>query len=249
MTTERIPAARRGYVICSDARSGSTFLSRVLISTGVLGVPKEYFHDPRWIAHLRRSKDGLEQVLDQASTPNGVFALKVFPPHFDHSRRLGWAELPGLGFVELRRADILGQAISTVRARQTGQWLSTQPAVTAPRYSRGAITDALARIAHGRARWECYFARNAITPLRLTYEEAHADPQRAVDAVAFMVGIERPFQVDPAALELEMQRDELSEAWRDRYISECSDRSYLDRGWMGRWLGSPIQIARKVLGT
>ena len=241
-------SVRRGYAICAEARSGSIFFSRILQSTGALGMPWEWFHDPGWVRALADPLH-FEAVLDSATTPNGVYALKLFSPQFELATKLRWAErLPNLHFVYLERADLLGQAISLARALQTGQYKSDQPALGEARYDRRAIEDCLARLAYGRARWQCWFARNGLQPLRLVYEDIVRDPQRGVDRVAAHIGLGAEPRADLAKVDLPVQRDSASGEWRARFVHEAGDLGYLDGGWLFSRRRGGGRLARLFLG-
>lgn len=230
----------RGYVICSEHRSGSTFLCELLSSTGVLGYPDEFFRDPMFDLQLERDPALLQDILQRASTPNKVFGIKVFSNQFDITSRLRWAELPGLTFIHLERRDLLGQAISYVKALQTGRYLPGETARGKPNYDRKAIDRHLRRMSDGQLRWRRYFARNGIDPLWLVYEEMIADPEAALAAVADRMGVNVPKKLDTSAVNLVPLRDEISEAWRIRFIEESRDLNYLDmrlgrsRVWLRR---------------
>jgi LPS sulfotransferase NodH len=226
------PAARAGYVICTEPRSGRNFLCALLDSTGKLGRPREYFSDKRRFLAIERAPGLFEEMLAEASTPNGIYGLKVFSRQFDLTRRSAWpARLPGLRFVSLERRDLLGQAISWLRATQTGQFRAGAPPTGDARYDARAIARLMARFADDQARWRRYFARNGIEPLWLTYEGVTADPGGAVAAVAAAVGLDGAWAVDPSAVPTAMQRDLETEAWRDRFISEAGDVNRLDHRW------------------
>jgi LPS sulfotransferase NodH len=241
---------RRGYAICTEARSGSVFLSHLLRSTGRLGKPWEFFHDPAVARAVVADPEAeLLRLAREAATPNGVYGLKVFTPHFDMVVGARWAErLPGLAFVHLSRRDLLAQAISLARALQTGQYKGDQPPGAAPLYDRAQIADCLARIAWGQARWESWFARNGIEPLRLVYEEVAAAPQAAVDAVARLVGLDGPVPVDASQVAVRVQRDAATLEWRERFVRETGDISYLDGGRLFSRLRRGGAFARWFLG-
>lgn len=225
----------RGYAICTQPRSGSNLFCQYLSSTGQLGYPLEYFNgsgrralgmpdyedDPHWQIQFIRSR---------AVTPNGVYALKLFAHQLDAvSASLRWtALLPKLKFVYHERRDLLGQAISWVRAMQTGQYRSTQAVSGGIQYDGKAILDRLSAIVRERARWETYFARTGISPLRTTYEDLLADPPREVCRVATHVGLRDPITIDPARIDLTLQRDALSEEWRCRFHEEFGDPDRID---------------------
>jgi LPS sulfotransferase NodH len=221
----------RGYAICTEPRSGSVFLCRLLTSTGLLGRPTEYFnvdavqtalgitgypHDP---------EAQLAAIPVLGATDNGVYGLKIFSSQFDDVRATRWAErLPQLSFIHLERADLLGQAISLVRASQTQQWTSFRPALGEATYDRALINDTLIGLARAQTRWAYYFARNGLSVLTLVYEEVVRDPQATAEAVGQLVGLPEAPRVDMAGIgNLSIQRDALSETWRARFIAESRE--------------------------
>src|SRR4051794_9178176 len=117
----------RGYAVCATARSGTGFLCSLLKSSGTLGHPVEYFN--AWARRLAGMLDypddpqlQLGKVLELGVTPNGVYGLKIFAYQAEQAKATRCAEvLPNLAFVYLERDDLLGQAISFVRAKQTNQ--------------------------------------------------------------------------------------------------------------------------------
>jgi len=229
----------KGYAICGDHRSGSTYLCQLLASTGVLGRPKEVFSDPAVALEVERDPAALDRLVATLSTPNGVYGLKVFTQQFDVSMKSGWPRrLPGLRFVHLQRRDLLGQAMSFVRSIQTDQYRSSEEARAEPAYDGAAIAGHLARLADNEARWRRYFARNGLEPLWLTYETLADDPAAAVAAVAAHVGCGEAAVPDLDRVTVSVQRDEASEEWRARFVAEHGDLNILDhrRGQWRVWL-------------
>jgi LPS sulfotransferase NodH len=219
----------RGYAICGEARSGSSYLGRLLASTGLLGQPLEYFNGPS-IRNVVQSDYPLDPEAQLAAIPrlgataNGVYGVKVLGTHFDAVTATRWAErLPNLSFISLRRDDLLAQAISHVRAMQTKQWTSFSQAGGEAAYHRDYINNEIVRLARQEARWRYFFGRNGLPVLWLTYEQVAADPQGAVNAVARLVGLETPAPIEPDKVMLRIQRDDLSEAWRARFLAEARD--------------------------
>jgi LPS sulfotransferase NodH len=222
-------SARAGYVICTEPRSGSNFLCALLEATGKLGRPREYFSDKRRFLDIERAPGLFEAMLEEATGPDGIYGLKVFSRQFDLTRRSAWpSRLPGLRFVSLERRDLLGQAISWLRATQTGQFRAGAARSGEARYDARAIARLMARFAGDQARWRLYFARNGIEPLWLTYEEVTADPAAAVAAVAAAVGVGGPLAVNVSAIPTSVQRDLESEVWRDRFVAEAGDVNRLE---------------------
>jgi LPS sulfotransferase NodH len=240
----------RGYAICAEPRAGTVLLCRLLAATGRLGKPAEYFHRADRARALRDDPGAeLARLAARAATPNGIYGIKLFSAHFDLVARTPWTEgLPDLAFVHVRRRDLLGQAVSLARAIQTRQYKATDEAAGEPSYDAALIADCLARTAYGQARWECWFARNAIDVLRLDYEDLVADPAAAVAAVARRVGVDDAPPVDAGAIALRVQRDSLTEDWRRRFVAERGERRYLDGGRLfSRWRRGPA-FARLFLG-
>ena len=228
-------AARRGYAICTTIRSGSTWLAELLASTGALGRPAEYFStrfqkrllSPRYPEAVR---DQAAYALEHGTTPNGVYGFKIYPMQLDAlSARLAWTEFfPELRFIHLARRDLLGQAISRVRVNQTLQWRSTLPAAADPRYDGPAILAAMREIVAQDARWQLFFARNGLAPLRLVYEDALPAAAGVVEAVARLVGVDGPVTAAPERIAFGIQRDGLSAAWRARFVAEHGDGDAID---------------------
>jgi LPS sulfotransferase NodH len=233
--TESSDRADRGYAICTSGRSGSNLLCQYLSSTGVLGHPLEYFNGGgrRTLGCPEYPDDPVEQIdwiLTKGGTPNGIYGVKIFPWQFDRiEQSLHWTKLlPNLAFVLLRRRDLLGQAISTVRAAQTNQWRSTMAAQGSAAYNGAQIYERLQGAVNDYARWDIFFARKAITPTIIVYEELLADPQSAVDRVADLFGLGGRARVTDRSIDVAIQRDVITAEWRARFLDEYRDRDGLD---------------------
>jgi trehalose 2-sulfotransferase len=228
---ERPDVEMRGYAICGERRSGSNFLCSLLASTGVLGIPTEYFSVEamrhRGIADYPADPEGqVQSILRLGATPNGIYGVKLHSVEFDAVKGTRWAErLPSLSFVCLDRLDVLGQAISWVRASQTDQWTSFLSPEGQPTYDRDRINNAMSRILNGQARWRYYLARNGLPVLHFTYEGVASAPQETVDAIARLMGLTEKPRIDFSKVRFEMQRDALNDEWRKRFLAESRDLS------------------------
>lgn len=231
------PTARadRGYAICTSPRSGSNLLGQYLSSTGVLGKPLEYFngHGRRSLGYPDYPDDPTQQIdwiLSEGATPNGIYGVKIFPYQFDEvEKSISWTQLlPNLAFVLLKRRDLLGQAISALRAAQTQQYRSTQTTQGVPCYDGKEIQARLQVAVRDYARWDLFFARKDITPTIIIYEDMQADPQTAVDQVAQLFGLRGRAGVSAACIDLKIQRDAVTEQWRARFLAEYGCVSSLD---------------------
>ena len=224
----RAEPAPRGYAVCTAARSGSNLLCQWLASTGLLGRPLEYFNGPgrRALTDPNYPDDRRAQIdwiLTSTATPNGVYGVKLFSgdqqliiPAADQSPRL-----PIDFYVYLERRDRVGQAISWLRAIQTQQYRSTQPARDTVSYDGAAIRERLAAIDREHVLWSDFFRRHQLQPLHLVYEETLEDPQRAVDRIAAGVGLDDRAVIDHSAVDLTIQRDATSAEWRARYLADA----------------------------
>ncbi|NEU12623.1 hypothetical protein G3T14_10785 [Methylobacterium sp. BTF04] len=225
----------RGYAVCTLPRSGSNFFCDVLSSTGVLGRPREYFNGT-----ARRTYDDptypddpheqIDRILTMGATPNGIYALKTFPGLHDLvAPHLRWTEvLPNLSFLRFKRGDVLGQAISWVRANQTQQFRSTDASHGEVAYDGDAIAQRLRQICQRNARWDMFFARTGLPSLDVTYEDFLANPDREIGRVTAFLGLPKCPSVDLTSSTFRQQSDSSSVAWRDRFRAERGDPNYVD---------------------
>lgn len=233
--TERSDPANRGYAICTSGRSGSNLLCQYLSSTGMLGNPLEYFNGSgrRLLGYPEYPDDPSRQIdwiLTAGATPNGIYGLKIFPAQAEMvEKSIRWTELlPDLKFVLLKRRDILGQALSAVRALQTEQWRAAMPARGPAMYDGAQIYERLQSAARDYARWDIFFARKAAMPTIIAYEDLLAEPQSAVDQVADLFGLHGQARAVAERVDLKIQRDATTEQWRTRFLAEYRDRTELD---------------------
>lgn len=240
----------RGYAICAEQRTGSSYLCQVLASTGVLGRPLEYFNGPGMATfqpgYPQNAEDQLREVVRQGATDNGVYGVKLFSANFDEVARSGWTRrLPSLRFIWLTRRDLLGQAISVTRLAQTNQYSADAKAVGEAFYDPRHIAREIHMLAWGQARWAAFFARCGIAPLRLEYEDIADHPQETADKVARLVGLDGKAEVDPGQVYTRVQRDSVSEEWRARFLAEANDPSFLDRPLPRSFSSRVISLIKK----
>lgn len=221
----------RAIALATEERTGSEYLCQLLAATGCLGRPSEYLNTYWMRRFIPDYPDEVEAQIAIAhrvgTTPNGCFAMKMHAVHLD--RLLGAVRLttafPNPIFVRLFRRDLLGQAISLYRARQANQYHAHVLAEREARFDAEAIRGALIELVRGRARWELYIARNGLRPLAIAYEDMVANPDATIRAIARHAGLDAvPADVDRP---LQVQRDDTSEAWRERFLTECGDLDVL----------------------
>ena len=125
-----------GFIVVAQARTGSSMLEQRLRARG-LGMPCEYLNPnlekalvTRWTGSEKPV--GFERYLDllkqYRTTPNGCFGIKCLHSQldrrFERAARVRNFLLTFDRIIVLNRRDKLAQAISAVRAEQTGQWTS-----------------------------------------------------------------------------------------------------------------------------
>lgn len=239
-----------GYMLCSTPRTGSTLLCALLAATGRAGVPESYFRaediDARVDDWGLRLQDGsfdfgefAASVRNHGTTANGVFGVRIM-----------WgtlAELVGalraagqtgtdpqvlvrtfgeLRFVYLRREDRVAQAVSRLRAEQTGVWhvrgAAGASSAEAPgaRYDRVAIQGYLEEaVAHDDA-WNCWFAEHGLSPLRLTYEDLVSGRDEVLRTLLSHIGVAPP--AAPLQVSNRRMADSGSLEWCDRFRAETN---------------------------
>jgi LPS sulfotransferase NodH len=218
-------------LIGSTPRTGSTLLARGLLGTGRCGVPHEYLNQvhigelgqrtgatslPDYIAWLRRHR----------TTPNGVFCVKahhadvtehVLRPGHDMARLFG-----PMRAVWIERHDRVRQAVSLVRAHQTGQWSVGQPVHRAPAYHYDFILSALQSIDRGHRGWRALFTRLGLSPVRVTYRQVADAYEATVLGVAAALGLGRPDELNVPPRAQKKLASEESEAWVVRFRTEAT---------------------------
>jgi LPS sulfotransferase NodH len=240
------------YFVCATPRTGSSLLLGLLESTGVAGRPEAYFREPdeqlwahRW--GIPRGPDGafdygdfVDAARRAGTTGNGVFGAKLMWGTLDRlAGGLGTVhpELAGqdltllhrafgrLRFVFLRRGDVLRQAVSWLRAEQTGTWFVGDPGGSggAPSFDADGIRSFVRTVEEHNAAWEAWFAAQGVEPHRLMYEDLAADMAAATRGVLEHLGIGLPPGRGITARH-RRQADDLSEEWVRRYRTTSTER-------------------------
>lgn len=248
-------APPRACILCTAPRSGSTLLCRMLQATGAAGRPGSHFHAPSlagWLAaydldaaafpsETEAARAVFARALARGRAGGDLFALRLQRASAPHFLQRLEALHPGprtdvarieaafgpTRFIHLSRADRLGQALSRVRAEQTGLWhrnadgseLERLAPPAPPRYDRAAIARAMEEAEALDAAWTAWFSRENLAPLRLDYAELARDPQAVLAQVLSFLGL------DPAlAATVEPPTARLADAetarWRRRFETE-----------------------------
>lgn len=208
------------YLLCATPRTGSTLLCGLLESSGVAGHPASYFnrrglHDYADDWRIARPRDGridetyVRAALAAGRTSNGVFGGRIMAetlPELIGDLAAGSgaavtdvellsARFGRLGFVHLRRRDVVAQAVSWAKALQTHFWHpgeAVEPGGRPPHYDEELIGRLVAAIEKFEADWARWFAAHGIVPHQVGYEELAADPLRTAHDVLDHLGLHVP---------------------------------------------------------
>jgi LPS sulfotransferase NodH len=246
------------YVICTSPRSGSTLLCDLLKSTGVAGNPASWFHTASvadWLQPFDLAiddslsdKDNLARafgvVISAGSLDHGLFALRMQRHSVDFFMRQLAILQPGLsndterlnaafgrtGFIHLTRRDKVSQAVSMVKAEQTGLWhraadgreLERLSPPAPAEYDTGRIATALAQMQQWDLEWTQWFARESIEPFQIEYEALASDASAVLHRVLTDLGIDSVHAagIVPGVAKL---ADDSSELWVERFVAEFGD--------------------------
>lgn len=247
----------KAYILCTSPRSGSTLLCRMLQETGLAGAPDSHFHAPSfeaWLGYYRLSdtvfstRQAALDAIFRAARSRGkgasdIFGLRMQRPsstYFseqlvvlhpeqpdDHSRiEAAFGETL---YIHLTREAKLDQAISYVKAAQSGLWhkaadgseLERLSAPQASVYDAEAIGAQLAVFEQMDDAWEAWFAAQNITPLRVTYAALSDDPYGTLGRVLAALGLDwapAPNSTPPVA----KLADATNAEWAARFRAERS---------------------------
>jgi len=248
-------ASASSYIICATPRSGTTLLCDLLAQTGVTGRPNSYYRSQNVLDWANEwgvpaphapgdpyfERAYLDAVLRVGAAGTGMFGL-----------RLMWGTMPEMRqrlqtvyaapndaalfdqafgpvrYLHLKRLDAVAQAISRLRAEQSGLWHRAadgsereRAAPAAPEvYDQALLTSLAEEAAHDNASWDAWFSAQGVDPLRITYEQLAAAPQATLALVLKGLG------QDPAiAVSIPVQTAKLADAtsrqWSQRFRGDA----------------------------
>ena len=214
-------------MIASTARSGSTIFVEYLWSTGVLGAPMEYPALPnRKILYDRLESeswcDYWSKVIKRRTSPNGVFAYKMFAVNWLHICRRQpslYSMINPTHVIYLYRVDVLGQAISRSRALRTNVWFSGYDEDQVE-YDEEHISRCIQSIANEENFWFSVFNRLRLPLLKINYEDFMRDRERRIKSICDHVGVNFDMSERKELPLISKQRDAISKAWRERYLND-----------------------------
>ena len=251
------------YVICTSPRSGSTLLCTLLRATGVAGNPESYFHNPslsEWRTEVglpaessAPERDALREVfgavIQEGSLDTGIFGLRLQRHSFDYftqklavlypepstDRQRFEAAFGRTLFLHLTREDKVEQAVSYMKAQQSGLWHqapdgSELERLSPPqelRYDSKQIQAQIDDMQAMDAAWINWFARENIEPLGVTYKALSADPAGVLQTVLARLGLD-PDKASGAEPGVAKLSDQTNHDWVTRFRTEQPDNEARD---------------------
>jgi LPS sulfotransferase NodH len=239
-----------GYIICGTPRTGSTLLCDLLASAKA-GKP-DSFYGRAFMADWAKewalpSRDQMSEkafkiaYLDAAIRAGkggtGIFGLRLMRENLDELSAILDQIFPGLPsdtarfgkafgsllHIHLSRADKLAQAISLIKAEQTGLWhiapdgaeIERLAPPQEPVYDFARISREVATLDAYDTAWNTWFAKQGIDPLRVSYEDLSENPAPVLLRICEALGVQTPnADVKPGVAKLS---DETSLDWMRRY--------------------------------
>lgn len=200
---------RRPYFICTVNRTGSAWLCWMLRSTGVCGQPYEFDPDRPVVEQWKENEN-----TDPYGVKLNALQLRTIWPHVSrpdkHNAR----------WVHLVRDDMWRQAISLVRAQQSGIWHVERDDGEIPAEHRETEYDAWRiirerrRLMRGRRDIRLFLHRHHYRPLRIVYEEMCEAPEATVRHVLEHLGFAYDGPIDTDGMR--RQADDITEDWLRR---------------------------------
>ncbi|UVK42191.1 sulfotransferase [Mesorhizobium sp. AR07] len=241
-----------GYILCGTPRTGSTLLCKLLASTKTAGDPHSFYRrqdvsewaeewnlpDRGMMSELEFNAAYLNAAITAGKGGTGIFGLRlmrenlgelsaildrIFPKLPSDRARLEKA-FGHVLYIHLSRENKLAQAVSLIKAEQTGLWhiapdgteIERVGSPKEPRYDFQRIKREVADLETYDAAWNIWFAEQGIIPLRVGYERLSSNPAATLVSICEALGVQAPNADDvrPGVAKLS---DETSLDWMRRY--------------------------------
>lgn len=198
------PVAKSLYVVHFTPRSGSSWLTDIIVATRKLGSANEVFN-PDFIPQIAQQLDATDmnsyiRMLLRVFNSNGVFGLEVTAHQIDAVFRSYAAFHEHFGEAPcfwLIRQDIVAQAVSLAKMVATSVAHSTEADAQAKLsadqrfvYDPVCIMDWLEHIRAAEVASEAWFSLYGLSPLRMSYEQTTLlSPLQMVNVIARHMGL------------------------------------------------------------
>ena len=241
-------------LLCGTPRTGSTLLCNLLRSTGVAGNPESYFRQPDEITYAERwglawSSHGVIDYAEfvrasrvEGSTSNGFYSARImwgsmedlidrlgliYPDADGQEVKLLTYAFGAPRFIQLQRQDVVAQAVSWLRAEQSGIWHIAPNSLPRDPEQKSEFdfeeAHKLVQViqSHNDA-WRQWFAAAGVTPFQVWYEELDSDPIGVTQDILQFLELELPPGRRINADNVRMA-DELSVDWIHRYRDRIAE--------------------------
>jgi len=249
-----------GYIICGTPRTGSTLLCDLLASTKTTGNPNSFYRRQSisWWAEewnlpsldMVSEKDFIAVYLNAAIVAGkgetDIFGLRlmggnleelstildqIFPHLPSDTARLEKA-FGRILYIHLSRKHKLAQAISLVKAEQTGLWhiapdgteLERLAPPQEPQYDFERIKRVVLELESYDTSWNSWFNDQGIEPLRVGYELLSANPVEMLIRICKELDVKTP-NLDDIRPGVAKLADETSFDWINRYRLDAANPS------------------------
>jgi len=212
------------YIICATPRSGSTLLCDLLTDTGVAGQPDSFFRResfPEWTDYFGLSVENwrnkyefdsayLSAVQRYGTNGTAIFGMRLMHeslhelaeqlkriyPNPSSDKALFQSAFNTPFYLHLSRDDKLAQAVSLLRAEQSGLWHVASDGTERERlkpnqkpvYDSQSLKELIETLEESDKAWENWFVQQRIEPLRITYEMLSANPQTQLATILSALG-------------------------------------------------------------
>ncbi|MBM2714064.1 Stf0 sulfotransferase family protein [Mesorhizobium caraganae] len=243
------------YIMCGTPRTGSTLLCGLLASTRTAGDPHSFYQDvaewaeewalphPETMTAHEFDVAYLDAAIRAGKGGTNVFGLRLMRENLDELSAILDGIFPDLPsdkarfekafgrvlYIHLSRENKLAQAVSLIRAEQTGLWhiapdgteIERVAPPQEPRYDFERIQHELAEVETYHAAWNIWFAKQGIVPLRIGYESLSANPAATLASICEALGVPPPNSGDikPGVAKLS---DETSLDWMRRFRRDAA---------------------------
>jgi LPS sulfotransferase NodH len=250
------PLPSRLYVVCSSQRTGSTLLVHLLQKTGILGFPREQFRKfltERIAAGTLTYDSIVPQIFSTFQTPNGVFGVKIHGHQYPHFRNAVQGLSADIGvqirellqrttYISLKRRDVLAQAVSLWRARETMVFHNFESPLAAlrrlprtllgtsstssqlPEYDYNSLKTDLLELVTEQEVWNQVFLEQNIRPLTLYYEDFIKDMKGTLKTIAQEMGLAIPVRKRFPIAPCKKLADSHSQRIRERFMRELAQK-------------------------
>ncbi len=225
-------------------------LCDLMAATGVLGRPASYYRPesiPDWsdrlgvdtvVSNADFERAYLAAIQEHGTDASGMFGLRVMwdtieglidrlSPIFTEERSDVALFETAFGksvYLHLMREDKVAQAVSLVRAEQSGLWHlasdgSVRQGARNPkpnRYDAIAIEKEVAALTRDETAWQNWFTAQNIPPVPITYEELATNPQSVMATILSAIGKDTSIAqtIEPITAKL---ADAESQSWIEKF--------------------------------